>query len=156
MDAGEPVRVVERGHRLEIKGPARRPARDPNLHDVPFGHHRGFEVPLPDSKGQTIAPTTDLCAHVSTRCGRTPVLNGCRWSSEWLAPLTRGSGSHDLFDRELVALRALRDPLTALRRPVAGRPRRVRGLHEGLRPGRIQAEGLESDEVVQLLHDLRR
>src|SRR5438876_10209489 len=156
MDAGEPVRVVERGHRIEINGPARRPARDPNLHDVPFGHPRGFEIALSDSKGQTIAPTTDLRPHVSARCGRTPVLNSCRWSSESVAPWTRRSVSHDLFDRELVALRALRDPLPALRRPVAGRPRRVRGLHEGLRPRRIQGEGLESDEVVQLLHDLRR
>src|SRR5205809_7073963 len=119
MDAREPVRVLEHGHRLEVNGPARRPARDPNLHDVPFGHPRGFEVPLPDSKGQTIAPTTDSRAHVSTRCRRTPVLNGCRWSSEWLASLTRGSGSHDLFDRELVALRALRASFPALRRPVA-------------------------------------
>src|SRR5947199_10728682 len=73
-----------------------------------------------------------------------------------IAPWTRGSVSHDLFDRELVALRALRDPLPALRRPIAGRPRRLRGLHEGLRPGRVEGEGLESDEVVQLLHDLRR
>src|SRR2546430_11443779 len=69
---------------------------------------------------------------------------------------SRGSVLHDLFDRELIALRALRNSFPALRRPVAGRPRRVRGLHEGLRPGRIEGEGLESDEVVQLLHDLRR
>src|SRR5881396_3072036 len=73
-----------------------------------------------------------------------------------IAPWTRGSVLHDLFDRELIALRALRDSLPALGRPVAGRPRRVRGLHERLRPGRIEGESLESDEVVQLLHDLRR
>src|SRR5438046_9684367 len=73
-----------------------------------------------------------------------------------IAPGTRGSVSHDFFDRELVALRALRDPLPAVRGPIAGRPRRLRGLHEGLRPRRVEGEGLESDEVVQLLHDLRR
>src|SRR5439155_25930504 len=65
--------------------------------------------------------------------------------------------SHDLFDRELVAaLRALRDPLPAFRRPVTGRAWRLRGLDERLRPRRIQGQGLQPDEVVQLLHDLRR
>ena len=109
MDAREPVRVVERGHRLEIKGPASRPARDPNLHDVPFGHPRGFEVALPDSKGLTIAPTTDFRAHVSTRCRHTPVRNGCRLFSE-ITPSTRSSVSHNFFDRKLIDLRTRRFP----------------------------------------------
>src|SRR5438309_163947 len=69
---------------------------------------------------------------------------------------SRGLNSHDLFDHELVALRALRDPLPSVRGPVAGRPGRLRGLDERLRPGRIQGEGLQPDEVVQLVHDLRR
>src|SRR2546429_5914243 len=69
---------------------------------------------------------------------------------------SRCLNSHDLIDHELVALRALRDPLPAVRGPVAGRPGRLRGLDERLRPGRIQGEGLQPDEVVQLLHDLRR
>src|SRR5207249_11487871 len=69
---------------------------------------------------------------------------------------SRGLNSHDLFDHQLVALRALRDPLPAVRGPIAGRPGRLRGLHERLRPGRIEAEGLETDEDVQLVHDLRR
>src|SRR5437870_2521183 len=67
-----------------------------------------------------------------------------------------GRFSHDLFDHQLVALRALRDPLPTVRGPVAGRPGRLRGLHERLRPGRIEGEGLQPDEVVQLVHDLRR
>src|SRR5437016_10721899 len=69
---------------------------------------------------------------------------------------SRGLNSYDLFDRELVALRALRDPFPAVRGPVAGRPGRLRSLDERLRARGIQGEGLEPDEVVQLLHDLRR
>src|SRR5438046_8603550 len=69
---------------------------------------------------------------------------------------SRGLNSHDLFDHQLVALRALRDPLPAVRGPVPGRPGRLRGLDERLRPGGIQSEGLQSDEVVQLIHDLSR
>src|SRR5437763_14159634 len=73
-----------------------------------------------------------------------------------IAPWTRGSVSHDFFDRELVALLALRDPLPAVRGPIAGRPRRLGGLHGGLRPRRVDGQRLESEEVVQLLDDLRR
>src|SRR5205809_7234369 len=69
---------------------------------------------------------------------------------------SRGLNSRDLFDHELVALRALRNPLPAVRGPVAGRPGRLRGLDERLRARGIEGQGLESDEVVQLFHDLRR
>src|SRR5438876_2859203 len=73
--------------------------------DTPAASRSLFRIrrakPLPQRRTLARMCLLDVDAH--------PSLNGCRWSSEWLAPLTRGSGSHDLFDRELVALRTLRD-----------------------------------------------